>query len=149
VTPAHDVLGKMAEEFHGVPAMVLQSLVEPPLWLAVAGIVTTWYLYIKRPDLPGIIAQRSGWLYRLLVNNYYFDKVYQVLFADGAKRLGTMLWQLGDVKVIDGFFVNGSGRVVAWTASIIRRLQSGRIYHYAFMMIIGVFVLLTLWIARA
>jgi NADH-quinone oxidoreductase subunit L len=85
----------------------------------------------------------------LLVNKYYFDEIYQAVFASGARGLGTALWKFGDVAVIDGFFVNGAARVVGWTSAIVRRFQSGFIYHYAFMMIIGVFVLLTLWFARA
>ena len=77
------------------------------------------------------------------------DLVFGSVFAGGACKLGNGLWRFGDVAVIDGFFVNGAARVVGWTSAIIRRFQSGFIYHYAFMMIIGVFVLLTLWIARA
>jgi NADH-quinone oxidoreductase subunit L len=148
VDPAHDVLGKMGEEFHGVPAFVMHGLLTPTFWLAVAGIVTAWYLYIKRPELPGQIARRVGALYTLLANKYYFDELYQALFADGARRLGTLLWRFGDVAVIDGFFVNGSARVVGWTSAVIRQVQSGRVYHYAFMMIVGVFMLLTWWIWR-
>jgi NADH-quinone oxidoreductase subunit L len=87
-------------------------------------------------------------VYTVLLNKYYFDEAYQALFADGARRLGTGLWRFGDVAVIDGFFVNGAARVVGWASAIIRRFQSGFIYHYAFMMIIGVFVLLSLWLAR-
>ena len=84
----------------------------------------------------------------MLVNKYYFDDVYQAVFAGGARRLGSALWKIGDVTMIDGFFVNGTARVVGWFAGVIRRVQSGFVYHYAFMMIIGVFVLLTLWLAR-
>ena len=148
VHPTHDGLGRMAEEFHGVPAFVMHGLVTPTFWLAVAGIITAWYLYIKRPDLPGVIARRAGALYTLLANKYYFDELYQALFADGARRVGTLLWKLGDVAIIDGFFVNGSARVVGWFSAIVSRLQSGRVYHYAFMMIVGLFALLTWWIAR-
>jgi NADH-quinone oxidoreductase subunit L len=85
----------------------------------------------------------------LLNAKYYFDEIYQFLFARGARRLGAGLWRIGDVAIIDGLFVNGSARVVEWTSRIIRRLQSGFVYHYAFMMIIGLFALLTLWFARA
>ena len=84
----------------------------------------------------------------MLANKYYFDELYQALFADGARRLGTLLWRFGDVALIDGFFVNGSARVVGWTSAVIRQVQSGRVYHYAFMMIVGVFMLLTWWIWR-
>jgi NADH-quinone oxidoreductase subunit L len=148
VNPAHDALGKMAEEFHGVPALVIHGLLTPAFWLAVAGVVTAWYLYIRRPELPGQIARRARGLYALLANKYYFDELYQALFADGARRLGTLLWRFGDVALIDGFFVNGSARVVGWTSAVIRQVQSGRVYHYAFMMIVGVFMLLTWWIWR-
>ena len=95
-----------------------------------------------------MIARRAGALYTLLANKYYFDELYQALFADGARRVGTLLWKLGDVAIIDGFFVNGSARVVGWFSAIVSRLQSGRVYHYAFMMIVGLFALLTWWIAR-
>jgi NADH-quinone oxidoreductase subunit L len=146
---SHDVLVKLGEEFHGAAETVMHAPSAPPFWLAVAGIVTAWYLYVRRPALPDTIAARIKPLYTVLVNKYYFDEAYQVLFADGARKLGTGLWKFGDLTVIDGFFVNGTARVVGWTAAIIRRFQSGFVYHYAFMMIIGVFVLLTLWFARA
>ena len=86
---------------------------------------------------------------RVLQNKYWIDDLYFAVFAKGGLKLGRGLWKGGDVAVIDGFFVNGSARVVAWSAQIARKLQSGLIYHYAFTMIIGVFVLLTLWFARS
>jgi NADH-quinone oxidoreductase subunit L len=149
VRPSHDVLAKLGEEFHGAVEMVMHAPSAPPFWLALAGIATAWYLYLRRPGLPDIIAARIKPVYTVLVNKYYFDEAYQALFADGTRKLGTALWKFGDLTVIDGFFVNGAARVVGWTAAIIRRLQSGFMYHYAFWMIIGVFVLLTVWVARA
>jgi NADH-quinone oxidoreductase subunit L len=149
VREPHTVLVKMGEEFHGVPAFVLHGLTAAPFWLALAGIVAAWFFYLLRPELPAKIAGAARPLYQLLANKYYFDEIYQALFASGARKLGTALWKFGDVAVIDGFFVNGAARVVGWTSAIVRRFQSGFIYHYAFMMIIGVFVLLTLWFARA
>ena len=149
VLAPHDVLAKLAAEFHGAFEMILRAPAGAPFWLALAGVVTAWYLYLWRRELPGLIAARVKPLYTVLVNKYYFDEIYQVLFADGTRRVATALWKVGDVAVIDGFFVNGAARVVGWASAIIRRFQSGFIYHYAFMMIIGVFVLLTLWFARA
>jgi NADH-quinone oxidoreductase subunit L len=149
VNPAHDPLAKLKEEFHGPAAFALHALTAAPFWLALGGIVTAWVLYVKRPDLPGVLARRAQWLHRVLVHKYYFDEAYQAVFAGGARLLGRGLWRIGDVAIIDGFFVNGSARVVGWFAGVIRRFQSGFVYHYAFMMIIGVFVLLTLWLARA
>jgi NADH-quinone oxidoreductase subunit L len=149
VAPEHDVLTKLGEEFHGPAAFALHAVTSLPFWLAVAGIATSWYLYLKRPELPGKIAASLRGLYTVLENKYYFDRVYQTVFAGGARLIGTGLWKIGDMKIIDGFFVNGTGRVIGWASTVIRRFQSGYIYHYAFMMIIGVFVLLTLWFARA
>jgi len=149
VLAPHNVLAKLAEEFHGASEMILHAPASMPFWLALAGVVTAGYLYLWRRDLPERIAARVKPLYTVLVNKYYFDEIYQALFADGTRRLATALWKVGDVAIIDGFFVNGAARVVAWASAIIRRFQSGFIYHYAFMMIIGVFVLLTLWFARA
>jgi NADH-quinone oxidoreductase subunit L len=149
VDAAHDPLARLKQEFHGPAAFALHGLTAAPFWLALAGIASAWYLYIKRPELPEAIAQRLHGLYRVLVNKYYFDDLYQTVFADGARLLGGGLWKIGEERVIDGFFVNGSARVVGWFAGVIRHFQSGFVYHYAFMMIIGVFVLLTLWLARA
>jgi NADH-quinone oxidoreductase subunit L len=149
VAPEHDVLAKLGEEFHGAAAFVLHGLTALPFWLAVAGIIVAWYLYLLRPELPARIARRGRALYLLLQNKYYFDELYEKVFAAGGRGLGRLLWRVGDVAIIDGFFVNGAARVVGWCSGVIRRFQSGFIYHYAFMMIIGVFLLLTLWITRA
>jgi NADH-quinone oxidoreductase subunit L len=149
VAEAHDVLGELGGEFHGVWAMMLHALGTWPFWLSIAGIAAAAFLYLKRTDLPGKIASALQPLTTLLENKYYFDRFNDWFFAGGARLLGRGLWKAGDVAVIDGFFVNGSARVVGWLSGVLRRLQSGLIYHYAFTMIIGVFVLLTLWFARS
>ena len=148
VNESHDVLKEMGEEFHGVVAMMIHALGTLPLWLSIAGIGSAAFLYLKRTDLPEKLRRAFGPLYTLLDNKYYFDRFNDWFFAGGARLLGRGLWKGGDVAVIDGFFVNGSARAVAWSAQIARKLQSGLIYHYAFTMIIGVFVLLTLWFAQ-
>ncbi len=147
VAPAHDVLARIGEEFHGVAAMTLHALGTLPFWLAVAGVASAWYLYLVKPSLTDAIQQRAAWLYTMLDRKYWFDEIYAFLFAGGARVIGNGLWKLGDVGVIDGFFVNGSARVVGWTAAIVRHVQSGYIYHYAFAMIIGVLLLLSVWLA--
>ena len=144
VASAHDVLAEMGRHFRGALAMTIHGFVTPVFWLAVAGIVTAWFLYIRRPDLPDVIRQKAGLLYTVLERKYGFDELYQWLFGNGAVLFGTGLWKGGDVAVIDGVFVNGSAKVVGWFAAIVRRLQSGFIYHYAFAMIIGILVLLTM-----
>ena len=118
VLPAHDVLGHIGEEFHG-PLRVRTARVH-----AAAGVsrvrrrAAAWYLYIKRPDLPGVIASTLSALYKLLANKFYFDEIYQAVFAGGSRGLGTALWRVGDVALIDGAMVNGSARVVGWLSGL-------------------------------
>jgi NADH-quinone oxidoreductase subunit L len=142
---SHPAIHEMAEEFHGWAAMGLHSVSGLPVWLALAGVVVAWFLYLKRPDLPASIRQTFSPIYTLLDNKYYMDKINEVVFARGAVALGRGLWKEGDVVVIDGI-VNGSARFIGWFASVIRFLQSGYIYHYAFAMIIGMLGLLTLFV---
>jgi len=144
VAPAHDVLAKLGGQFQGAVAMMVHALATPVLWLTLAGIATAWYLYLKRPDLPAVISTKLGFFYTVLERKYGFDEAYQWLFGDGAVRFGTGLWKGGDMAVIDGVFVDGSARAVNGIAFIVRTLQSGFIYHYAFAMIIGILVLLTM-----
>jgi len=144
VAPAHDVLAKIAQEFHGVLGMMAHAPATLPFWLALAGIGAAVYLYLIRPDLPAVIRSRFELVYRILERKYGFDELYSWLFAGGARLLGTGLWKGGDVGVIDGVFVNGSAKLVALWAVVMRRMQSGYIYHYAFAMIFGILVLLTL-----
>src|ERR1700730_594904 len=141
----HPALHDMAEEFHGWFAMGLHSVSGLPVWLALAGVVVSWFLYWKRTDLPGVIKQRFLPIYNLLDNKYYLDKINKVVFAKGAVAIGRGLWKEGDVAVIDGI-VNGLAKFVGWFAGVIRFLQSGYIYHYAFAMIIGMLGLLTLFV---
>ena len=149
ITPEHDALARMAEEFHGVVAATLHGFVSLPFWIAAAGIASAWYLYLVRTDLPAEIAGRFRLIYTVLERKYGFDEFNDWFFAGGARALGRGLWKFGDVVLIDGFFVNGSARVVGWFASVVRHFQSGFIYHYAFSMIIGVLVLLTWLYVRA
>jgi NADH-quinone oxidoreductase subunit L len=92
--------------------------------------------------LPGELQRRFGALYALLENKYYLDRINQVVFVAGAMRIGRLLWQVGDGRLIDGLAVNGAARLVGWLSRAIRLLQSGFIYHYAFAMLVGVGVLL-------
>jgi NADH-quinone oxidoreductase subunit L len=144
VAPEHNVLGEMAREFHGVLGMMTHAVATLPFILAIAGIATAYFLYMVRPDLPAVIAKRFSIIYRILDRKYGFDELYSFLFAGGARMVGTGLWKGGDVGVIDGVFVNGSARLVGWIASVMRYMQSGYIYTYAFTMIVGVLVLLSL-----
>ncbi len=149
IAPEHPAIARMAADFHGALGMITHGLMTPPFWLALGGAATAWYLYILRPELPAVIKSKSGVLARILEEKYGFDRFNDWFFAGGARLLGRGLWKGGDQGLIDGLAVNGSARVVGWVASIVRLFQSGYIYQYAFSMIIGVFVLLTLWMNRA
>jgi NADH-quinone oxidoreductase subunit L len=141
----HPALHEMTEEFQGWASMGLHSVSGLPVWLALAGVVVAWFLYLIRPDLPPVIKRAFGPIYTLLDNKYYMDKINEVVFARGSVAIGRGLWKEGDVVVIDGI-VNGSARFIGWFAGVIRFLQSGYIYHYAFAMIIGMLGLLTLFV---
>jgi NADH-quinone oxidoreductase subunit L len=139
----HPALEEMTKEFHGASAMALHALAfSPPFVLALSGVFLAWVLYLKRPDIPATIKQRLLPLYVLLDNKYYADKFNEIVFAGGARLIGRGLWKAGDQGVIDGLMVNGSARTVGWIAGTVRWIQTGHIYTYAFLMIIGVAVLL-------
>ncbi|MGH8694058.1 MAG: NADH-quinone oxidoreductase subunit L [Burkholderiales bacterium] len=148
VAESHDVLAELGRNFHGVFAMMAHAFAKWPLWLAVAGIASAAYLYLKRTDLPDKLRQRFSPFYTVLDQKYYFDRFNDWFFAGGARLVGRGLWKGGDVAVIDGF-VNGCATLVGWLATVIRKLQSGYVYTYAFAMIIGMVTLLTLWFARS
>ena len=141
---AHPAMAHLKEHFHGEWQMVLHGLVTLPFWLAVAGVATAYYLYMVRKDLPEKIRQKAGILYTVLEEKYGFDRFNDWFFAGGARMLGGRLWRWGDVTAIDGWLVNGSARLVGKMAAVVRHVQTGYIYHYAFAMIIGV-ALMAIW----
>ncbi|SFB72283.1 NADH dehydrogenase subunit L [Polaromonas sp. OV174] len=146
----HPAMEELAKAFHGPVQMALHGLSTAPFWLALAGVAVSYYMYMVNPALPAAIKRMAQPLYTLLENKYYLDWFNENVLARGTRALGTLLWKGGDQKLIDGALVNGSWKLVGWISSIVRRLQSGYIYHYAFGMIIGVFVLMTyfVWLNR-
>ena len=142
----HPAMEELAKVFHGPAQMALHGLMSAPFWLALSGVVLAYYMYMVNPALPAAIKRNCQPIYTLLENKYYLDWFNENVLARGTRALGTGLWKVGDQKVIDGVLVNGSWKVVGWVSSIVRRLQSGYIYHYAFGMIIGVFVLMTYFV---
>jgi NADH-quinone oxidoreductase subunit L len=103
-------------------------------------------LYIKIPHIPAMLAERFNFLYKVLLEKYHFDNFNQVVFAGGTRKIGQLLWRIGDVRIIDGFFVNGTATTVRWFSSVVRTLQSGYLYDYAFAMIIGLLLLLAVFV---
>ena len=143
VSPEHTGLAQVAEHFHGSLSFVMHAFGGPAIYLAIAGVGTAWYVYMKQPDLADKIRQRFNALYTLLVNKYYADDINAVVFAGGARGVGQLLWKVGDVLIIDGLLVNGSAKLVGWTAAVVRRIQTGHLYTYAFSMIIGLLFMLS------
>jgi NADH-quinone oxidoreductase subunit L len=143
VTQAHDVLAHMGDMiWHGPAALVTHAVMTPVFWLAAAGVFTAWFLYLKRPDIPETIKDKLSGLYELLINKYYFDDLYIKGFAAGGRNVGRFLWQKGDELIIDGILVNGTANSIGRLAGVLRQVQTGYLYTYAFAMIIGLTILL-------
>ncbi|WP_227814694.1 NADH-quinone oxidoreductase subunit L [Nitrogeniibacter aestuarii] len=145
VAPAHDTIGELANEFHGPVAMAVHGLQTLPFWLAMGGVALSYFFYMIAPQIPAAIMRTFKPIYVLLDNKYYFDKFNETFFAGGARLLGKGLFKGGDQGLIDGLVINGTARSVSLIAQLSRLFQSGHIYQYAFSMIIGVCILLSLW----
>ncbi len=142
----HAVMEELAKGFHGPLQMALHAFSTAPFWLALAGVVTAYYMYMVNPALPAAIKARAQPIYALLENKYYLDWINENILARGARALGTGLWKVGDQALIDGALVNGSWKVVGWVSGVVRWFQSGYLYHYALVMILGVFALMTYFV---
>ena len=147
VAEKHPAMEELAHEFHGPLTMAVHAFTGPIVWLALAGVVSAWFLYMRRPDIPGTIQRRFSGLYRILDNKYYFDWFNENVLARAARATGMGLWKGGDVAVIDGVLIDGSARGIGSLAAVTRLLQSGYLYWYALFMIVGVIGLMTwqLW----
>jgi NADH-quinone oxidoreductase subunit L len=149
VAERHDVLRELGHEYTTPLAFVLEAFKAPALYLAAAGVASAWFLVLKRPDLATAISARLAPLARVLENKYGFDWFNENVLARGTQALGRLFWKVGDEMVVDGVLVNGTARSVGWLAAVVRHLQSGYLYHYAFAMIIGLAAMLAWLLARA
>jgi len=147
VAAAHDVVAKVAEEFHGPLAFALHGFMAPTFWLAFAGFALATIMYWWKPELHHKARRALAWPVRVLEDKYGFDALWIEGFAGGGVKLGRVA-RANDEKVIDGVFVNGSARLVDFGAGLLRRSQSGYLYHYAFVMILGLIGLLAVLIWR-
>lgn len=143
VDAAHDVVAKVSDTVSGAGSMLAHAPFTMPFYLAVAGVVTAWFLYLVQPALPAKIHSMFSWLHTLLDRKYGFDELNQALFAGGSLGIGRFLWKAGDTAIIDGILVNGSAKGIGLLAGFARTTQTGYLYHYAFAMIVGLLVLLT------
>ena len=167
----HTAMSSLALHFDNALWMTLHEIMTPTFWLAVAGIGVAWYFYMMNPVIPIRLRRRFRFLHRLLVEQYYLDKLYEKMFVNstlwlgnvlwkkidvrliddwiisrffvnGTKKVGWAMWKVVDVITIDGLLVNGGARMMGWIASVVRHFQSGYLYHYVFAMILGLLCLL-------
>jgi NADH-quinone oxidoreductase subunit L len=141
VLSEHNTLHQAHPEFHGVLSYTGHAFTGAVLYLVLAGVLTAWWLYIKNPSLPAKIKNALLPLYRILDRKYWADEFYQNGLAMGGRAIANKLWQFGDNLLIDGVMVNGSARMVARGAGLLRNIQSGYLFHYALAMIIGLLAL--------
>ena len=146
----HQAMQQLGSLFHGPVAMAVHGLSTAPFWLALAGVVVAWYMYLINPAVPAFLARALRPLVVLLENKYYMDWINENILARGARLLGVGLWKGGDRALIDGLLVNGSWKVVGRISSVVRWFQSGYLYHYALVMILGILVLMSyfVWLAK-
>ncbi len=148
---SHPAMATFAEEFHGAVSMAIHGFTTLPFWLALGGAVAAWYMYLINPAVPAALERffKSLGLLNILENKYYLDWFNENVLARGARLLGTGLWKGGDQGVIEGGVVNASWKMVGMFSAAVRRMQSGYLYHYALMMIVGVLLFMTyfVWLA--
>ncbi len=142
----HPAMTKIAEIFHGPLQMAGHAFVTLPFWLAIAGVALSYYMYMVNPALPAAIKARVMPIYTLLENKYYMDWFNENVLARGARGLGQLFWDKGDKGIIEGGFVNGSWKLVGAISGWVRRAQTGYIYHYALVMLLGVFAMLSYFV---
>ena len=142
----HPGMEELKSAFHGPVEMAMHALTSLPLWLAFSGVALSYYMYMINPALPTAIKRLASPIYTLLENKYYLDWFNENVLARGARALGTGLWKGGDQMLIDGAVVNGSWKLVGWVSGGVRKIQTGYLYHYALVMILGVFVLMTYFV---
>ena len=142
----HAGMKALADAFHGPVAMAVHAVTTAPFWLALAGVVVAWYMYLINPAVPASIGRALRPMVVLLENKYYMDWINENILARGARALGNGLWKVGDRTLIDGLIVNGSWKFVGMVSNWTRKLQTGYLYHYALVMILGIFLLMTYFV---
>jgi NADH-quinone oxidoreductase subunit L len=145
VAPEFDYMAQLIPDYNGPIHMALTAFIHAPFWYSIAGILVAWLCYIKYPNWPAVAKKRAEFLYSILKNRYGFDAFNDLVFIRGTRGLSEFFYKVGDVKVIDNFLVNGAGRGVSRISVWMRKLQSGYLYHYVFVMVLGLFAFLA-WV---
>jgi NADH-quinone oxidoreductase subunit L len=143
VASSHVSMAELEHEFHGAASMIPHAFITTPFWMMVAGIAAAWLFSLHRTDWADAIKNRFHRTYYVLDSLYGFDRFNEIVFVNGVKRLGNLLWKVSDMGLIDKMVVNGSAKLVGFVGSIIRPIQTGYVYHYAFFMIFSLLIILT------
>ncbi len=145
VLPENDVIQKLYEKYTGVFGMILYGISTPPVWLAIGGMTMAWFFYLKRPDIPAKIEKACPRGKYILDNGYGFDRLNDIVFVAGTQKVGRFFSKVIDAKIIDGGMVTGAFMAIYKAAGVLRRSQTGLLYHYAFVMIFGLLGML-IWV---
>jgi len=145
VKESHNVLEHVGAHYTGQWGMIQHGIASWPFVLAMTGVGSAWYIYMKNPQIADNTRQKFSFIYKMLDKKYWMDELYVKIFCDGGRALGKGFWKVGDIALIDGLIINGSAKVVGWFASVVRHVQTGMLYHYAFAMILGLVGLLYLF----
>ena len=146
----HPSMTELEHFIHGPLELALHALVSPAFWLAVSGVVVSWYMYLINPAVPAAFKRALQPLYTILENKYYLDWFNENVLAKGARGLGIGFWKGGDQGIIEGGVVNASWKLVGLVSKVARLFQTGYLYHYALVMIAGLVMFLTyfVWLAK-
>lgn len=145
VKAEHDVLGHLGKDYTGIWGFIAHGVTTLPFFLAMAGLIMAAYFYLKRPDIPAMLKEKLSIIYNILDRKYGCDDFNDAFFAGGSRGLGRFFWNIGDIRLIDGLMVDGTAKGIGWISGKIRNIQTGYLYHYAFVMIIGLLAMIT-WI---
>lgn len=145
VVPAGGVLAMLATHFKSAGDSIIEAFSTLPFWFAICGIVLSWFNVVVRPQFPAWCKKHFPWLYVILEKQFGFDLLYVNIISKGVERVSEFFYKVTDLKMIDSSLVEGTGRRVTGLAALVRRLQSGFLYHYVLVMVLGV-VVFSVWL---
>lgn len=143
ITSSHISMADLKREFHGASAMIFHALQTLPFWLMIGGIVTAWIFSLYKTQWAFWVHSTFKRTNYVLKSLYGFDRFNEIVFVNGTKKLGNIFWKVSDSTIIDSMIVNGSARFVGFVGSVVRLIQTGYVYHYAFFMIFSLLIILT------
>ena len=141
----HRAFSSIASYFVSKLELIIHSIYTPTFWLMLLGILLAWFFVVVDNNIAKSIKSSLSIITKILQEKYWFDKFNYIVFVKGAQKTGNVLWRISDVRIIDDIIVNGSAKFVALTARVIRPIQTGYLYHYAFFMIIAMTIMLS-WV---